>query len=78
MWIVLILLVILTAVAYLMMPSAKVQDQKAAGINDLQGPTAEIGRSIPVLFGERDLNGPNSCWYGDFRAVPIKSSGGKK
>ena len=51
---------------------------KPAGLGDVTAPTAEVGREIPVLFGERDLEGPNIVWYGHFRAVAIKKKGGKK
>lgn len=46
--------------------------------NEIQAPTAEIGREIPVLFGTRDLQGPNVVWYGALKLVPIKAKGGKK
>ena len=49
-----------------------------AGLNEVQAPTAEVGREIPVLFGTRDLTAPNVCWYGAIRLVPIKKKGGKK
>lgn len=58
--------------------SPKPQNAKPAGISDVQLPTAEVGREIPVLFGTRNISGPNVVWYGDLRTVPVKSSGGKK
>lgn len=56
----------------------KPQSQKAAGIGDIQAPTAEEGREIAVLFGTREMSGPNIVWYGDLRVVAIKKKGGKK
>lgn len=56
----------------------KPQNQKPAGFGDITAPTAEEGIEIPVLFGTRDLNGPNVVWYGDLKTVAIKSKGGKK
>lgn len=56
----------------------KPQNQKPATLDEIDVPTAEEGRCIPVLFGCRDIKGPNVVWYGDLRTVPIKSSGGKK
>lgn len=47
-------------------------------MSDVTAPTAEVGREIPVLFGTRDLSGPNSTWWGAVRTVPIKKKGGKK
>lgn len=56
----------------------KVQTQKPAGLGDINVPTAEIGREIPVLFGTRDLRGPNAVWEGDFSTKPVYAKGGKK
>ena len=56
----------------------KPQVNPPQGLNEIQAPTAEVGREIPVLFGTRDLNGPNCVWWGDVRVVPIKKKGGKK
>jgi hypothetical protein len=41
-------------------------------------PTAEDGREIPVVFGTKDITGPNVVWYGDFMAVAVQKKGGKK
>lgn len=56
----------------------KPQTQPPAGLNEVNVPTAEDGREIPVLFGCRWVRGPNVVWYGDLNTTPIKSSGGKK
>lgn len=76
MWWYIVVFIVGLVVSFAMMP--KPQNQKPAGLGDIQAPTAEVGREIPVLFGERDLEGPNVCWYGDFQAVAIKKKGGKK
>lgn len=75
-WIYAVVFIVATVAAYAMMP--KPQTAKPAGLGDIQAPTAEDGREIPVLFGTRDLKGPNVVWYGDFRSVPVKKKGGKK
>lgn len=51
---------------------------KAAGLGDVQAPTAEEGRPIPVVFGTVLITGANVVWYGDLVATPIKKKGGKK
>ena len=56
----------------------KPQNAPPAGLGDFQVPTAEEGREIPVLFGTRDIDGPNVVWYGDLRYDPVKKKGGKK
>jgi hypothetical protein len=51
---------------------------KPAELSDLDAPTAEEGRPIPVIFGAVLLRGANVVWYGDLEAEPIKKKGGKK
>lgn len=62
--------------SYLTRP--KPQNMPPAAFADIQAPTAEIGREIPVLFGTRDIKGPNVVWYGHLKTKAIKSKGGKK
>lgn len=47
-------------------------------LEDLDMPTAEEGRPIPVVFGEVWIKGANIIWYGDLDTTPIKVKGGKK
>jgi hypothetical protein len=75
MWWIVAVFVASLVLAYAFMP--KPQATPPPGLNEIQVPTAEVGREIPVLFGCRDLNG-NVTWYGDIDLVPIKSSGGGK
>lgn len=56
----------------------KPQNVKPAGLGDVTMPTAAAGREIGVLFGTRDLKGPNIVWYGDFRTQAVRKKGGKK
>ena len=56
----------------------KPQSVKPAGLDEIQAPTAEEGREIPVLFGCRELKGPNVVWYGDLKTKAIRVEGGKK
>lgn len=75
-WVGAVLFIIALVVAYTMQP--KPETRPPAGLDEIQAPTAEVGREIPVLFGTRKMDGPNVVWYGDLRTVPIKSKGGKK
>lgn len=75
-WIAAIVFVVALVVAYTMQP--KPETRPPAGIDEVQAPTAEVGREIPVLFGLRKLEGPNVTWYGHLRSIPIKKKGGKK
>ena len=75
-WVYALYFVVALVISYSLTP--KPQNAKPAGLGEIQVPTAEVGREIPVLFGTRDLTGPNVVWYGDLRTVPVKKSGGKK
>lgn len=75
-WWYIIIAVVALVIGFSMVP--KPQAMKPAGLDEIQAPTAEVGREIPVLFGTRDLKGPNIVWYGDFQAVAVKKKGGKK
>jgi hypothetical protein len=75
-WWYLIIFIIALLAAVSMIP--KPQTAPPPGFGDIKAPTAEEGREIPVLFGTRDMEGPNVVWDGDFRSVAVKSKGGKK
>ncbi|UVK46808.1 hypothetical protein BPNPMPFG_002518 [Mesorhizobium sp. AR07] len=53
----------LQAIGYLMLPKPK--SEKGAEVTDMDNPTAEGGRPIPVVFGEKEVTGVNILWYGD-------------
>lgn len=76
MWSYIAVFIVSLVVSYAMMP--KPQSQPPAGLGDINVPTAEEGREIPVLFGTRVLYGPNVVWYGDLRTEAIRKKGGKK
>ena len=49
---------------------------KASALGELQVPTAEEGRNLPVFWGTCCLKAPNVVWYGDYRVRAIKKSMG--
>lgn len=53
----------INVVAYLITPKPKPPRPPEA--KDLEAPTAEAGRPIPVVFGEITVKGLNFLWYGD-------------
>jgi hypothetical protein len=53
----------LSVVSYLLQPKPKQPKPPAA--SDLESPTAEAGRPIPVIFGTMTIKGVNTLWYGD-------------
>lgn len=62
--------VVALVISFAMVP--KTQSQKAPGIGEVKAPTAEEGREIAVLFGTRDIDGPNVVWYGDIFTTDIQ------
>lgn len=44
-----------------------------SALGDFSIPTAQEGRAIPVVFGTVMIKGGNTVWWGDLKAVPIKS-----
>lgn len=53
----------LNIVAYLLMPKPKTAKPEAA--KDLDDPTAEAGRPVPVPFGTITIKSANVLWFGD-------------
>ncbi len=77
-WLVLLVALALNVVAYLIMPKPKTSKPEAA--KDMENPTADAGRPIPVVFGTLTVKGLNVLWYGDksTREREIEEGGGKK
>ncbi|MER9680854.1 hypothetical protein NKJ23_16180 [Mesorhizobium sp. M0184] len=59
----LIIGIALQALGYLLMPKSK--SEKTDEVTDMDSPTAEGGRPIPVVFGEIEVTGVNIVWFGD-------------
>lgn len=51
----------------LLKPKPNIENARPAGLGDFKFPTAEEGRSVPLLVGTCDQKGPNVIWYGDLR-----------
>ena len=54
----------------LLMPKPKTPKPDAA--KDLDNPTAEAGKPIPVVFGTITVKGLNVLWYGDKQTSTYK------
>lgn len=75
-WVVyLIIFAVSYAVSVAMAPSPA--EPKRPSLTDLDIPTAEPGRPIPVVFGTVTVKSPNVVWYGDLATMPVKTNGGK-
>ena len=55
----------LNVISYLLTPKPKQAKPPAAA--DLEDPTAEAGRPIPVVFGTMTVTGLNVLWFGEKR-----------
>lgn len=62
-WLIIGLAVASAALNYLLRPRPKAS--KPSEVEDLENPTAEAGRPIPVVFGTITVKGLNVLWYGD-------------
>jgi hypothetical protein len=50
----------------------KVKTPKPEAAKDLEDPTAEAGRPIPVVFGTITVKGLNVLWFGDKKHITYK------
>lgn len=66
----LLLVAVLMVAVFLLMPTPKMNNAKAASLNDFDIPTNSNGRAVPELFGTAKLSG-NVIWYGDLRSEEI-------
>lgn len=60
---------------YLLMPKPKVVRPETT---EMEGPTSEAGRAIPVLFGDKIIKDPNYLWWGEKTYVERTEGGGGK
>ena len=68
------------ALSYIMQRQVrkKTPTMQPSSLDQIDFPTAEVGRAIPVVFGTRWLKSPNVVWYGNLKTTPIMSKGGGK
>jgi len=74
-WNYIIIWAITSLISYALSP--KPQTQKPEGLEDVEVPSVEEGKPIPVIFGRMKV-APFVSWYGDFSTKAIKAEGGKK
>jgi len=75
MFVQLVIAAVIAVAAILLMP--KPAEQKPASMKDIDIPTAEQGRPIPVVFGTYVIKSSNIVWWGDLGYKKIKAKGGK-
>lgn len=83
-WVTALIWVASAVVVYAFLPRPQAQNKPPdATAEEFDGPDTEEGKSIPVVFGTRDVF-PSVLWYGDVWTEEIMSdsedsmSGGKK
>ena len=69
---ILLVYVLLTVLSELLRPKPRLEDAKAAGLDEFKFPTATEGRSIPLVWGTVQIKGPNVVWYGDLAQIAIE------
>ncbi len=62
-WLVIGLALASLALNFLLRP--KIKAPKPAEVEDLENPTTEAGKPVPVVFGEVTVKGLNVLWYGE-------------
>lgn len=75
-WVQIAIMIVSAIISYALAP--KPPTPKPASLGDIEAPTAEEGRPIPVVFGEVWCKDPNVLWYGDLGNEPIRKKSGKK
>lgn len=59
--------VALQVLGYLLMPQSKSGNKRE--FDDMDDPTAQSGRPLPVIFGEHNVPDVNIIWFGDKSTV---------
>jgi len=73
-WNYVIIWAITSLISYALSP--KPQSQKPEGFEDVEVPSVDEGKDIPVVFGRMKIS-PFVGWYGDFSTKAIKAEGKK-
>lgn len=71
----LVMMVISYAISFAMMPKSTMSD---ATVGAMDVPTAEAGKTVPVIFGTILVKDSNVIDYFDAKTVAIESGGGGK
>lgn len=63
-------------VGFLLTPRPKVSQPDS--VQEMEAPTAEAGRPIPLVFGTEEIKSSNVLWYGEKKTVEASYGGGGK
>lgn len=67
----LVIMIVLFVASVLLMPKPDLEAARPKGLGDIQAPTADETRPVPILWGTMDIKGPNVIWYGDLSTVKL-------
>ena len=76
-WLIYAAIVVVSAIISVAL-APKPPTPKPPELSDVEAPTAEEGKPIPVVFGDVWIKGSNVVWFGDLGTDPIKKDSGKK
>jgi len=62
--------IVMALIAYALAPKPKTPKPDTS--QQLEAPTAEAGRPLPVAFGQITVQSPNALWYGDVSNIVVK------
>lgn len=70
-WQQLILFVVAFLLTALLAPKPKIENAKREQFDPNSFPRVSQSEPIPLLLGKREMKGPNTIWYGDFKSEEI-------
>ncbi len=70
---VILMFVISVALSFALRPKPPAVNPQSMDAQSM--PVAEIGKPVPVVFGQVWVRGSNILWYGNLRTSAIKSGG---
>jgi len=73
-WNYIVIWAITSLISYVLGP--KPQSQKPEGFGEVEVPSVEEGKAVPVIFGRMEVS-PFVGWYGDYSTKAIKAEGKK-
>lgn len=72
MWNIIFYLIVIILAIYLSSSKKGGPEPRPASLEDVEAPTADQGRAIPVVFGTMVVKAPNIVWYGDLKYRQVK------
>ena len=71
-WLTLALQVVSFIATALLAPKPQTENAKPARLGDFRFPQSDEGSPVPIFWGRVRMRGPNTMWYGNLEARPIR------